>query len=434
MGCRDNGYPSYVSNMAPCLALLDCNNFYVSCERVFNPSLQGKPVIVLSNNDGCVIARSNEVKALGVKMGAPFFQVQPLVRKYKIQVYSSNYALYGDLSQRVMVLLGELVPVCEVYSIDEAFLDLSLADGSSAKFAYQIRTIIRKWTKIPVSLGLGRTKVLAKIANRVAKQVPEYEGVFDLTTVDPEPVLAKVDVQDVWGVGYRYAKALRQQGIETALQLRNAPQGWIKQRFGVTLLRIVLELQGIPCIPLELCPTPKKGITCSRSFGRPVEQLAELKEAVATYTTRAAEKLRQENLAASVLTTFIMTNRFKEEPRYSNSATVTLPVATDDTAELIHYALCGAEAIYRPGFSFIKAGVMLLNLGPVSLVQSNFFDTRDRERYRLLMSTIDQINHRFGTGTIQFAAAGLKKTWKMRASNRSPRFTTRWDELPRVKA
>jgi len=420
--------------MPPLLALLDCNNFYVSCERAFNPALEGKPVLVLSNDDGCCVARSNEVKALGIKMGAPYFKIEPLVRKHHIQVFSSNYSLYGSVSQRVMTLLEELAPACEVYSVDEAFLDLKLADGCSLKLAQHIRKTVLKWTRIPVCLGLGPSKTLAKVANRVAKKHPEYGGIFDISTVDPEPILASLDVQDVWGVGYRYARALREQGIMTALDLRNAPQGWIKQRFGVTLTRTVLELQGLSYLPLDLSPVPKKGITCSRSFGRPVVQLSELQEAVATYTTRAAEKLRREGVIAPVLTVFITTSRFREGPSYSNSATLSLPVATDDTAELIGYALRGVESIYRSGYLYIKAGVMLLNLMPATLVQPNFFDSRDRERYRLLMQTIDGINTRFGSGTLQFAAAGLVKPWAMRSAQRSLRFTTRWAEIPVVKA
>lgn len=420
--------------MPPLLALLDCNNFYVSCERAFNPALENRPVLVLSNNDGCCVARSNEVKALGIKMGAPYFQIEPLVHKHHIQVFSSNYSLYGSVSQRVMTLLGELAPSCEVYSIDEAFLDLKLADGCSLKLAQHISKTVLKWTRIPVCLGLGPSKTLAKVANRVAKKYPEYGGVYDISSVDPEPILAKLDVQDVWGVGYRYARALREQGITTGWDLRNAPQGWVKQRFGVTLLRTVLELQGVSCLPLDLCPAPKKGITCSRSFGRPVVKLSELQEAVATYTTRAAEKLRREGVIAPVLTVFITTSRFRDGPSYSNSATLTLPVATDDTAELIHYALRGVESIYRPGYLYIKAGVMLVNLVPATLVQPNFFDTRDRERYRLLMKTMDGINARFGSGSIQFAAAGLVKPWAMRSARRSLRFTTRWSEIPVVKA
>lgn len=420
--------------MPPLLALLDCNNFYVSCERAFNPALENRPVLVLSNNDGCCVARSNEVKALGIKMGAPYFQIEPLVRKHQIQVFSSNYSLYGSVSQRVMTLLGELAPACEVYSIDEAFLDLKLADGGSLKLAQHIRKTVLKWTRIPVCLGLGPSKTLAKVANRVAKKHPEYGGVFDLSAIDPEPILAHLDVQDVWGVGYRYARALREKGITTAWDLRNAPQGWIKQRFGVTLVRTVLELQGISCLPLDLCPAPKKGITCSRSFGRPVVALSELQEAVATYTTRAAEKLRREGVIAPVLSVFITTSRFRDGPSYSNSATLTLPVATDDTAELIHHALRGVESIYRSGYLYIKAGVILINLVPATLIQPNFFDTRDRERYRLLMKTMDGINARFGSGSIQFAAAGLAKPWAMRSARRSLRFTTRWSEIPVVKA
>lgn len=421
--------------MATVFALADCNSFYAACEEVFSPQLKDKPVVILSNNDGCIIARSKAAKALGIKMGEPLFQARDLIEQHQVQVYSSNYSLYGDMSARVMASLAEVTPSMEVYSIDECFLDLAgFSQIDLTHYCQRIQAKVKQYTGISLSLGIGSTKTLSKIANRIAKQGSVYHGVFNLMTVEPEPVLARIAVEEVWGVGRRYAKALREQRIETALQLRDAPQGWIKQQFGVVLLRTVLELQGFSCLPLELCPDSKKGITVSRSFGQPIKSLVELKQAVSTYVSRAGEKLRRETLAATVLRVFVVTNRFKDIPQYTNSVSITLPVATDDTAELIDYALRGTETVYRSGYQFKKAGVMLLGLVPLTLVQANLFDTRDRDRYRRLMQTIDQINRQMGARTIQFAATGLQKRWAMRRAHRSPKYTTTWSDLPIVKA
>jgi DNA polymerase V len=417
------------------IALVDGNNFYASCERVFAPQLEGKPVIVLSNNDGCVVARSNEAKALGIKMGEPAFKITDLVSKHQIQVFSSNYSLYGDMSARLITSLEQFTPNLEVYSIDESFLDLT---GHQLReltdYGQRMRQTIKQWLGIPISVGIGRTKTLAKIANRVAKKWPTAKGVFNLCDQEPDLVLAKIQVQDVWGVGRQYSKALQEKGIQTALQLRDAPQGWIKQRFGVTLLRTVLELGGLSCISLDLAPAPRKSIICSRSFGQKIESLRNLKEAVATYTSRAAEKLRREGLATTMISVFIHTNRFSPDPQYQNSVHINLPVATDDSAELIDFAWQGLERMYRPGYLYQKAGVMLFNLVPLTLVQPSLFDQRDREKYRLLMATIDKINRQHGAGTVQFGAAGLQKAWSMRSAQRSPRYTTQWEELPVVRA
>jgi DNA polymerase V len=339
------------------------------------------------------------------------------------------------MSTRLMISLSEFTPSLEVYSINESFLDLSsFSHLDLTDYGHQIRQAIKQWTGLPIAVGIGPSKTLAKIANRIAKKSPDANGVFNLLTTDPAPLLAQIDVEDVWGVGRRYANALREKDIETALQLRDAPQGWVKQRFGVTLLRTVLELGGFSCIPLELAPAPKQGITCSRSFGRRVQSLDELKEAIATHTSRAAEKLRREQLVATVITVFIHTNRLKCEPQHHKSVQITLPVATDDTAELIHFALRGLASIYRSGHAYQKAGVMLLNLVPFDLIQPNLFDRRDRDRSRLLMATLDQINQQMGKNTLQFAAAGLIKPWQTRSSKRSPRYTTQWSELPVVQA
>lgn len=428
------------------IALADCNSFYASCEQVFNPRLRGQPVIVLSNNDGCVVARSAAAKAVGIKMGEPFFKIQYLVQNYQVQVFSSNYALYGDLSNRVMSLLAEFTPQLEIYSIDEAFMELPRLGESPSAYLQQVRQTITRSTGIPISVGAASTKTLAKVANQVAKQQPAYQGVLDLSTQDPDQILMQLPIEEIWGVGHRLGRRLRSFGLKTALDLKHAAESWIRQEFGVVLLRTVLELRGIACIPLQLAPMPRKSITCSRSFGRRVTTIQELKEAIATYTSRAAEKLRRERLVASALQVFILTNRFQSGPQYSNSTTLSLIVATDDTSELIHAAFRGLEAIFRMGFSYNKAGVTLLGLGNADLTQLGLLDQRDRERSQQVMGVMDAINQTLGSGTLQLAAAGLPKSlprglpkdlpkgWRIKSQRRSPRYTTCWQELPIVKA
>jgi DNA polymerase V len=423
--------------MPPIFALVDCNNFYVSCERVFQPQLNRKPVVVLSNNDGCVIARSEEAKALGIPMGLPAFQMRERFSGHAIETYSSNYALYGDMSARVMTLLKQFSPEVEVYSIDEAFLNLAgCGNGDLNAYGHHIRHSVHQWTGIPISIGIGQTKTLAKLANRLAKHSDDAEGVVDLTVSQHQDnVLASIPVKDIWGIGRSYTRLLQSNGICTALALRDADDRWIRQQMGVVGIRIVWELRGISCLPLELHPPAKKSLMVSRSFGRPITSLDEMREAVATYTTRAAEKLRRHQLTAGILTVFLMANLFKEdEPQYANSIKMTLPVATSDTAELIAYALAGIDYIYEEGYRYKKAGVMFTGLVPAHQIQMNLFDTRDRERAQTLMTTIDHINTQMGTGAIQYAVAGFKPNWQMRRSRMSPQYTTRWDELAVVKA
>ena len=301
--------------MPPIFALVDCNNFYVSCERVFQPCLNGKPVVVLSNNDGCVIARSEEAKALGIPMGLPFFQMRERFTGHTIETYSSNYALYGDMSTRVMTILKQFSPEVEVYSIDEAFLNLAgCGNGDLISYGHLIHRSVKQWTGIPISIGIGETKTLAKLANRLAKRSDHVQGVVDLTSSQhQDDILASIPVKDIWGIGRSYSRLLQSNGIRTALELRDADDRWIRQQMGVVGVRIVWELRGISCLPLELSPPPKKSLMVSRSFGRPIATLDEMREAVATYTTRAAEKLRRHRLAAGILSVFLMTNRFKED-------------------------------------------------------------------------------------------------------------------------
>jgi DNA polymerase V len=415
------------------IALVDCNNFYASCERVFAPHLRAQPIVVLSNNDGCVISRSQEAKALGIKMGVPLFKIRHDIERHHIQVLSSNYTLYGDMSDRVMQVLAEFTQTLEVYSIDEAFLEIPVAQADYAKYCQQLRLTVLRSTGIPVSIGIGTTKTLAKLANHMAKNHPAYEGVFDLTCGDQAVILAETAIEQVWGVGRNYARTLRVHGIETALQLRDSYDGWIKQRFGVVLLRTVLELRGVVCLPLDLKPPTRKSLMVSRSFGKPVVELPELNAAISTYTAKAAEKLRRFQLVAGVIMVFVRTSAF-EDAYYSNSIKISLPIPTNFTPELLHHALLGVATLYRQGDHYKKAGVILLQLGPESMIQGNLFvDNRDWLRSRQLMQALDAMNAN-QRDSLQFAVAGGKQEWQPKAAWRSPRYTTRWDEIPLVKA
>lgn len=422
--------------MPPIFALVDCNNFYASCERVFNPRLEGKPIVVLSNNDGCVVARSNEAKALGIGMGVPEFQIRPMLRAHHVQVFSSNYTLYGDLSQRVMETLEQFCPDLEVYSIDEAFLSLvGFERRNLTDYGQQIRQTVKQWTGIPVSVGIAETKTLAKIANRVAKRTPDMGGVCDLLACpDRDALLGRIAVEDVWGIGPNHAHMLTQHGITTALQLRRVDDQWIRKRMGIVGLRLVMELRGVSCLDLEQCPAPKQSLTCSRAFGKLISTLGEMEEAVSVYTSRVAEKLRRERLAATVLTVCLTTNEFKEGPQYSNALTLNLSVVTDTTSDLIKSALHGIRAIYRDGYLYKKAGVMLTGLVPVSQTQADLFDDRDRRKSKRLMSALDAINDRWGADTLHYASSGISKPWKTQFHRRSPAYTTDWDALPVVNA
>ncbi len=418
------------------IALIDCNNFYASCERVFNPKLEGKPVVVLSNNDGCVVARSNEAKTLGIPMGIPAFKVGHLINSGKVHAFSSNYALYGDMSRRVMETLARFTPDIEVYSIDEAFLSLEgFGRRDLTAYGHKIRKTVRRWTGMPVSIGIAETKTLAKIANRFAKRSPKTGGVLDLTdSLHREKALALTDVGNVWGVGRRYAKFLKKQGVKTALDLSHKEEWWVRKYMSIVGVRTVRELRGISSITMEQSPSAKKQICVSRSFGKPAETLAKMREAIAAYVTRAGEKLRRERSAAGAVMVFMMTNRFKEEPQYVNSTVIGLPVCTDCTQELIQYARRGMDSIFRTGYRFKKVGVVLGEIRPVNQVQTDLFDTKDRDSSRRIMETLDRINARMGSGTLKYAAEGLVKPWGMRMERRSPRYTTRWEELPLVRA
>jgi DNA polymerase V len=412
-------------------ALVDCNNFYVSCERVFNPKLEGKPIVVLSNNDGCVVARSNEAKALGIGMGVPAFEVEGIITKNNVEAFSSNYTLYADMSSRVMETLSTLTPDIEIYSIDEAFLNLSSINCSLTDYGRKIQQAVKQWTGMPVSVGIGHTKTQAKIANSIAKKSARANGVMDLTSFDClDEVLAETPVEKIWTIGIRTTIRLKRAGIETALALRDTDINWIRQKFGVVGVRTIYELKGICCYPLEHNPPVKKSITVSRMFGKPVESIDELKEAIASYASRAGEKLRQQHLAASIITIFVTTSRFTIR-RYFNSHTLEFPVATNDTMEIIRAALLCMERLYRRGFAYKKAGIIFNALVHEERVQKNLFDNIDREKSRRLMKVIDAVNARPDC-SVRWAAEGLNQAWKVEFKRRSKRYTTCWDELPEV--
>ena len=416
------------------VALVDCNNFYVSCERVFQPKLWGKPVVVLSNNDGCVVARSPEVKALGVAMGVPFFKIAPLVRKHDIQVFSSNYALYGDLSNRVMTTLEQFSPEVEIYSIDEAFINLSnFAQMNLSEYATSIKETVRQWTGIPVSIGIGPSKVLAKVATEVAKKTEL--GVYHLESAEQaDEILSKMPVRDIWGIGSRLNKWLNTQGILTALQFKQANEGLIQKKMGVVGQRLLLELKGYSCLPIEVMPNPKQETCVSRSFAKPVTNLGELKEAITLYLSRAAEKIRNQKQRANILIVFIRSSIYSEQP-VSRSLAITLPTASNYTPELLAHALGSLETIYLPNYQYKKAGVILSGLQPESIRQCNLFETeRDLQSQENLIAVVDQINRKYGAETLTFGIVGKKQSWRMRSKNRSWRFTTKWDELPLAKA
>lgn len=420
--------------MSRLLGLVDCNNFYVSCERCFQPELRNKPVVVLSNNDGCAIARSNEAKALGIKMGDPWHLNRRKWHEAGVIIRSSNYALYGDMSHRVMSILRSFTPAVEVYSIDEAFIDLAGLHGRERDVASDLRAKILMWTGIPVSVGIAPTKTLAKVASRTSKKDPVSGGVCALPTDhEQQAALANLELNDLWGIAGRMAARLRAIGIKTPLELRDAPPDLLCREGGVVLERIGRELRGERCLELVDGRQPAKSIMASRSFGQTVHLRADLEQAVATFVTRAAEKLRRQHLVAGSVMVFIHTNPFqKSERQYSASDVVRLGVGSADTSKLITAALRGLKKIYRLGFRYAKAGVMLDELEPANLVQGNLWQTGDSWQSKATMQTLDRLNREWGRGTVIPAACGIRHSWSMRAAHLSRRFTTRWDELLQI--
>jgi len=399
---------------------MDCNNFYASCERVFNPSLNGKPVVVLSNNDGCVIARSNEAKAFGIPMGAPAYQIRELVEKHGIALFSSNYTLYGDMSARVMSILSSLVPEIEVYSIDEAFVNLDgITDYQS--LGTTIVNKVYKGTGIPVSLGIAPTRTLAKMANKFAKKYPAYNRVCCIDTEEKrEKALRLFAIGDVWGIGRRQAAKLEKEGVKTAYDFTLLPVSWVRKYMTVVGERTWKELRGIPCITENVLP--RKQICTSRSFGQMVDNIEQMDEAVSTFASTCAKKLREQKGFAVSLLVFILTNRFRQDlPQYWESVSIALPVPTDDTLEIVHYALSGLRKIFRTGYQYKKAGVIITEI--TYNIQHNLFDTVDRGKRERLMSAIDNINGKHGH-SVKLAVQGQGSDWKLKQEQLSKHYTT----------
>ena len=419
-------------------ALVDCDNFYASCERVFNPAMVNRPIVVLSNNDGCVIARSSEAKSLDIPFGSPYFKIEKLLKKHNVAVFSSNYELYGDMSRRVMEILSGFALDIEVYSIDEAFLELEGFRRHDIKaYVRHIREYVLRGTGIPVTIGVGPSKTLAKVAGRHAKKNREtFNGVCSLVDhPNIDRILEQVPVEDVWGVGRQHNKFLHSHQINTARQLKYAPDKWVKKHMTVVGLRTVLELRGDSCLPLEQAPPAKKAICTSRSFGHAVTTLQDMREAVAEYASRAAVKLRKQHSAARIVQVFLMTYEHSKDPYYSNHKQVVMPSPTSDTLEIVKYACLAVERIFREGYRYKKAAIFLFDIVPDSAIQNDLFDPYPhRDKSQALMQVLDGVNTRYGAGTLQVAAAGTCKGWAMQRNFKSNNFTTNWDEIPVVKA
>lgn len=435
-----------------CFALIDGNNFYVSCERLFQPSLQGRPVVVLSNNDGCCVARSEEAKAMGIRMGIPYFKVRTEFEAAGGVALSSNYSLYADLSSRMMSVIGQYSDRQEIYSIDESFLDWKgFRYLDLDQMARELRYKVERWTGIPVGVGIGPTKTLAKLANRLAKRHPEFRNsgycnLMGQTLEQRDRYLGETAIEDIWGIGRGWSRKLEALGISNALALSKSDPIRIRRDFNVVLERTALELRGVSCLLLEEAPPPKQQIIASRSFASPVTQLAELRQSVSTHAARAAEKLRGEYARASCLSVFLQTSPFKpHEPQHHPMITLKLDAPSQDTLEMTQAALRGLERIYRSGFRYQKAGVMLGEIIPKGPLQTSLFDsdatrTTSRLKREQLLTTMDQINSGLGRGTIWTASQGMtileqsRTRWQMNRKHLSPAFTTRWDELPHANA
>ncbi len=409
------------------IALVDCNNFYASCERLFRPSLEGKPVVILSNKDGCVIARSNEAKAMGIQMGAPAFMMEKMLAQNQVAVFSSNYTLYGNISNRVMQTLYQFAPAIEIYSIDEAFLDLTqLKYTDLLQLAQTIRDTIMNHIGIPVTVGIAPTKTLAKMANRYAKKECKKTGVyFAETAAQIEQLLIFTDVVDIWGIGSQHCKKLLTNKIFTAYDLVKVNEEWIRKNLTVTGQRMWNELKAMQCIDWEECPPPKKGICTARSFGQLLTQKKDLKEAVANHANNCAAKLRKQKSCAGLLQVFIQTNTHRtQDKQYFKSVTLQLPTATNNAAEIIGMALKGLDLIFKPGYNFKKAGVMLLELVPDEQVQLNFFEPTNRSNDEAIMKVYDHINTKYGRDMVRYAVQGYNRKWKLKQQKLSPSYTT----------
>lgn len=435
-------YPAAASpsSQSPVFALVDVNNFYVSCERVFNPRLEGVPMVVLSNNDGCAVARSAEAKALGVKMGEPWHKLKDLAREHGILAYSSNYTLYGDMSQRAVEVLSGFTPHLEVYSIDESFLQIESVLNlypSATDMGQQIRQRMKQWLGLPVCVGIGPTKTLAKLANHMSKKMTRFNGVCDLHALpraERVQLMSEIDVSEVWGVGRRIAMRLNSMGIHTVLDLRNAKPAEIRKHFNVVLERTCQELRGIPCLELEDVAPDKQQIMSSKSFGQPVLFVEDLCQAISVYVERAAQKLRAQGSLAAGLYVFLRTNPF--DPRasqYSANHHISLGEATDDTRKITDLAIQVIKHLYKPGFVYKKAGIMLTGLTEKVNRQNDLFtDVQTQSKSAGVMKALDEINARYGRDSIVCASSGFDRQWVMKCGNRSPFYTTDWGQLPVV--
>lgn len=420
------------------IGLCDCQSFYASCEALFEPRLWTLPLVVLSNNDGAVVAMNEAAKAIGVKKFEPFFRFRHLVHTANLQVRSSNYALYRDLSLRVVECLGQFSSAVEKYSVDEAFFLLEhIPAEARTDYAHSIRATILQHVGIPTRIGIGETKTLAKVAQHYVKQLPEAKGVLDITDCleQQEELLTAMPITEVWGIGRRWGKFLTAEGIDTALKLREAREGWVRQKLSVVAVRTAMELRGLSCLPLELEARPRKSLVISRSFGQPVRDRIELEEALSTFTARAAHKLRREGLAAGAITIFASSSRFKE-PYYRNSAKCQLWIASNHTPTLLQYTMPLVEKVWKEGVEYKKAGILMTRIIQEGVLQLSLFENYDLGdgKPKQLMLAIDGLNSRYGRDKVRFAVQGFKLRWQTRAQFRSNRWTTRWDELMVVKA
>lgn len=421
-------------------ALIDCNNFYASCERVFDPSLRDKPIAILSNNDGCIIARSNEAKKVGIEMGVPEFKIRDLIKKKKVVLKSSNYALYGDMSRRVMETLRHLTPKVEPYSIDEAFMEFpKLITNDLEDFGRHIKSTVKRWTGLPVSIGIAPSKTLAKIANETAKSEPRYHGVLNLVNYPHlDELLEKTALTDIWGIGAGLSQRLFKEGIQNALQLKQQidRKEWVRSKLSVTGLRTVMELNGEACLNVESIQEPRKGIMTSRSFGKAVTNRKDLSEAIAQFITIAAEKLRAQNSVASGLHVTLRTNKYSNyKSKYKYGIAFPLQMPTANTAYLIKCGHICLDKLYQHNLRYKKASVMLTGIIPESEVQTDLFSNNQYTVHEHnLMQTVDKINTKYGSETAHFASTGIDQTWQMKQEYLSPKYTTRWDDLLEAKA
>ena len=428
-----NQIPKNHPSLNRIFALVDCNNFYASCERVFNPKLIGRPIVVLSNNDGCIITRSAEAKNLGIKMGEPYFKAKKIIQRNNVKVFSSNYTLYGDISQRVMEILSGFSPDVEIYSIDEAFLGFDgFKNYELNTYCKHMREKVKKWVGIPVSIGLSGTKTLAKIANHLAKKNPDYAGVCILRNkLSIDKALRETEINDVWGIGRRLSIFLKKYNVRTAKDFTLLDQLWVRKNMGVVGEKIYFELKGISCLDLELIPTNKKSCCVSRSFNNPVVKLNDLEESISNYGTRVSEKIRGEKLLTQSISVFVLTNHFnKREKQYSNSLRLQLSFPTNNSIKIVKRALEGVRQIYRSGYRYKKAGIILHELSNASEIKG-LLDI-DRSQSDSMMKTIDKINYRYGNSSIKLASEGIEKKWSMQRARVSPCYTTRFDELIEV--